>query len=577
MIGLAFRVLLLLSAIAGCHASPPQIAKDNDAPPNFVLIVAEDLSPRLAAYGDKTVSTPSIDALANSGLVFSHVFTASGVCAPSRAALITGIYPQALGAQHMRARSFGRTRTGPFGTFSTDGQPYEVVPPIEVKAFPELLRQLGYYTWNRTKTDYQIGTPFTIWDKTGSDASLDDLPTDRPFLAMFSQNATHESRLFQQDFAGATDGSLQRAEDTDEALGELDQRTLPSDVTVPDYLPDTEIVRTEIARQYDNISRLDLWTGELMENLEARGLLDNTIVIWTTDHGDGFPRAKRALYDSGLHVPMIVTGPGRFLDVLSERQDELISFVDLAPTIVAIAGGQPSAFHQGNNLSDRTVPARSEIYAARGRLDEHPDRSFALRTQRYKLLVNENLDRPVLAPLAFRENLASMQEIRRLDSQGLLSESQSAMLNGPRAPIELYDLSVDPWEIDNIAELPEHAERVNQLQDRLVEWLTETGDLGVLDERRMVEEIFWGGVEHPTTSPPEAEIESAGEDHLVSLKSPTEGASIGYQIVGVEQDWQLYRGPVLLQNGMMLRAKAQRYGFHESAEVEVCIQSCGVD
>ena len=113
------------------------------AQPNIVLIVAEDLSPRVGAFGDAVAQTPNIDALAEQGVRYTRVFSASGVCAPNRSALITGVYPQTLGTQHMR----------------TVNRNYEAVPPANVKAFPELLRQAGYVTGNTAKTDYQFGEP----------------------------------------------------------------------------------------------------------------------------------------------------------------------------------------------------------------------------------------------------------------------------------------------------------------------------------------------------------------------------------------------------------------------------------
>ena len=162
------------------------------APPNILLLVAEDLSPRIGAYGDVVARTPNLDALAERGVRYTRVFTTAGVCAPSRAALIMGQHQISFAAQHMR------TTTGPLGE-------YYARPDPGLKAFPELLRREGYYTFTDSKLDYQFsgiraGTgPFSIWDAQGVDTHWRDREPGQPFFGMINFLETHESGVMRSD------------------------------------------------------------------------------------------------------------------------------------------------------------------------------------------------------------------------------------------------------------------------------------------------------------------------------------------------------------------------------------------
>lgn len=176
---LSGMIALLVALAAGsCGTSPPD-ASASQVRPNIVLLLVEDLSPRIGAFGDPVARTPVLDRMASEGVRYAHVFATAGVCAPSRAALITGMHQASIGAQHMRTSAYkwtdGSGRAG-----------YEAVPPPFVKAFPELLRAAGYYAINNSKTDYQFGNPFTVWDENGPKAHWKNRPEDTPFFAMYS-------------------------------------------------------------------------------------------------------------------------------------------------------------------------------------------------------------------------------------------------------------------------------------------------------------------------------------------------------------------------------------------------------
>ena len=571
-------VILACAMATGCGRDEAPVEEVADrsqtvSQPNILLMVVEDLSPRIGAFGDPVARTPNLDRLAAEGVRYTNVFATAGVCAPSRAALMTGMYQQSIGAQHMRTSSFGRSGSGELGTFRTPGPPYQTVPPPEVKAFPELLRAAGYFTINNVKTDYQFGEPFTIWDVHDDGATLRDRAADQPFLIMHSNSLTHESSLFRREWVSTPERAVRAAERNAVRRAELDVRTDPAEVEVPRFLPDTTAVREELAILYDNVGQMDAWVGERLAELEAEGLADDTIVIWTTDHGDGLPRAKRSIYDSGIRVPMIIRFPdGRDAGAVV---DDLISFVDLAPTLLELARAPvPGHMHGRNFLSD-SVAKREYVYAARDRLDELPDKSRAVRDRQYKYIRNYVSRRPFFAPLYFRENLSSMAEMRRLLDTGGLPEHIAGYFTTPRPAEELYDVLADPDEVHNLAADPGHRDALLRLGAELDRWLETVGDMSDRPESQMVDEMWHGG-RQPTTAAPLVNVDCSGADAVVGLSSPTPGASIGFRIAGHDDTrWRLAGAGLRIAKGQTIEAKAVRYGYRESRVLrqELCPDS----
>ncbi|MGA8203303.1 MAG: sulfatase-like hydrolase/transferase [Woeseiaceae bacterium] len=554
MVQIAFFLVL-----AGAACARP--AADAGVPatrPNILLIVAEDMSMKVGAFGDSVARTPSIDALAADGIRYTRAFTVAGVCAPSRSGLITGVYPISMGTQQMR----------------TSQMQYEAVPPPDVKAFPELLRRAGYVTGNVAKTDYQFGDPFTVWDENvGNFVEPPDLalwrklPQDRPFFVMVNLMSTHESWLATPEtkVSGPFAESIQRL--ATNRLKLVDKVTDPEAVTVPAYFPDTLAVRASIAQMYDNIHYMDGQVGEILANLEADGHVDDTIVIWTTDHGDGFPRAKRSVYDSGLHVPMVI----RFPDSRGRGtiEDRLVSFIDLAPTILDLAGAPVPHFIQGRDFL--TGPARQYVYGARDRMDHVPDRVRAVRGKRYEYIRNFMPEVPYFRPLAFRDMFPIMQALWAGHQAGTLTPEQEFYFTAPRPKEELYDTANDPDEVENLAGDPNHAEVLVRLRIAKDNWLNAVGDRSEEPEEEMIESM-WPGRVQPVTAAPEAtaSVDATGT-RRVSLRCETPGASIGYRIAGstAGEHWDLYVEPVMLPADATLEAKAIRYGYKESAVTTV--------
>lgn len=527
------------------------------ARPNIVFMVVEDLSARIGAFGDPVARTPNIDRLAREGVRYTHAFTTAGVCAPSRAALITGVNQVSITAQHMRSTAYRWTD-------GSDRAGYLATPPAYVKAFPELMRAAGYYTTNNAKTDYQFGSPFTIWDENGQEADWRHRAEGQPFFAMYSSIPTHESGLFTpESVAVGMPSATAAAVALEERRAALAQRTRPEDVVMPPYYPDTPTVRADIARHYDNIQLMDAWVGERMAELEREGVLDNTIVIWTTDHGDGFPRAKRSLYDSGLNAPTIIRFPdGRGAGTVDNR---MISFIDFAPTFLKLAGLAAPAHLQGVDMFGAEGAKQVQVFAARDRLDEWPDLGRAVRTRDFKYIVNEVPEAPLYLKLNYRENVAMMAEMRRMFEAGRLTPLQASYFETPRAPEELYDLRLDPEEIHNLADDPAYTPIKMELANQLAAWRVRVGDPGAMPEERMIKAV-WGAETQPRTAAPVLQRSPADGGDVINLSSETPGASIGYRLAG-DTHWRLYTGPVKVNAGARIEAKAIRYGFEESETV----------
>jgi len=518
--------------------------------PNILLIMAEDLSPRIGAYGDPVARTPNIDRLAREGLLFERAFTSAGVCAPSRAGIIMGVHADSWGAGHMRVGRGG----------------YAAVPPPEMKAFPELLRAAGYTTLNSRKTDYQMetglagtfGGPFTIWDESGVD-DWGDHGADKPFFAYLTLEGTHESQVWPTWSLPRSFLQLvmlpMRVANHSTWIHETD----PSSVQVPPYYPDTRTVREDMARHYNNIEAMDAEVGKLLAKLEEDGLADRTIVIWTTDHGDGLPRAKRWPYDSGIRIPMIVRWPG--VTEPGSVNAELVSGVDFAPTFLQAAGAPIPEYVQGRVfLGPGKQPEPEWIYAARDRIDEHLDRVRAVRDRRYKYVRHLIPDQPYVLPIAFRNTMPMMQEMNGLAESGALTGTPALWFRETRDAEELFDTDVDPHEVHNLVGEPAFAERVARMRAALDQWLASSGDLGLLPEEEIAERFWPGGVQ-PTTAVPTISL----HDGQVHLTSASQGASIGFSLN--DGAWQLYTAPFEAPAGTEITTKAIRYGWTESDEV----------
>lgn len=481
--------------------------------PNILWISAEDLSPHFSAYGDNTVKTPNIDRLAKEGVVFDYVYTTAGVCAPSRCAIITGNYQTRVGGHNMR--TLGDTYPQKTGL----PKEYNVVPPPDIRCFPEYLRAAGYYTCNNEKTDYQFAAPPTVWDESSRTASWRKRPSGKPFFAVINFITTHESQVWMRS--------------------KNPLRVDPEKVSLPPYYPDNAIVRSDVARHYSNVSELDDQVGEVLKQLEEDGLLDKTIVFFWTDHGDGLPFFKREIYRRGLHVPLIVRFPNRAQ--AGTRNQSLISAIDFGPTVLSLAGIPTPAQMDGQAFLGKyaTKKERQWVFAARDRMDSEYERSRSVMNKQFQYVRNFYPERPRYQNIEYRKQQPMMAEILRLKDTGKLSGPQLLWFETSKPREELYDWVKDPFQLNNLADQGQYAKVLKKMRIVMDKWLLETADLGAIPEKELVKQMWNGATTAPITAPPKVETISS----RLQITCATPGASIAYREKG-STTWLVYTGPI---------------------------------
>ncbi len=554
----AVILILLLSAGLSLSFMKPkptqaQLAQAAPTQPNILWITCEDMSMHLGSYGDKQVKTPNLDQLATEGIRYTHAYTTAGVCAPSRSSIITGMYQTSIGTQHMRT-----LQPGTYPHKFSPVKSYSAVIPDYVRCFTEYLRKAGYYTTNNDKQDYQFLPPVTVWDESSTKAHWRNRPhradgTSSPFFSVFNLMITHESQLWMRE----KEPLLVR----------------PEDVTVPPYYPDTKIVRHDIARNLSNVMRMDSIAGTIINQLKEDGLYDNTIIFFYSDHGDGLPFVKREVYDRGLRVPLIVRIPEKFRIKGSKpagsTDDQLISFVDLAPTILSLANVALPAYLQGQAFlgAEQATAPRKYIFAGRDRMDTETDRVRAVGDGRYKYYRNFMPEKPYYQAIEFRYSIPMMMDILKLRDEGKLNDTQMLWFRKTKPAEELCDTQTDPNEFVNLVDNPAYKAKLAELRGQMDNWLKKVGDRSAEPEAVMLQNMWNGGTEPPKTADPELVV----SDRTVRIRCATPGASIGYILkhgTDPETTWRVYGGETLpLQPGDSLRVVAQRIGYLPSKEM----------
>ncbi|MBI2686006.1 MAG: sulfatase [Acidobacteria bacterium] len=412
--------------------------------PNILWITCEDMSPNIGCFGDAFAKTPLLDALAAKGLRYRSCWSNAPVCAPARTTIISGMYAPAMGAEHMRSL----VNMGP-------GR----------KMFPQLLREAGYYTSNNSKEDYNLELTGKVWDESGPRAHWRKRPPGQPFFSVFNFLGTHESQI----------------------------RTRPHEwkhsfegVRVPAYHPDTPEVRQDWAQYYDNIESMDAWAGRILKELSDDGLTGDTIVFFFSDHGSGMPRSKRWPYDSGLRVPLILSIPETFSAFrppeykTGAETRRPVSFVDLAPTVLRLAGAAPPPYHQGIDFT--AGKAREYVFGFRGRMDERVDMVRSAFDGRYVYIRNYMPHKIYGQHIAYMFETPTTRVWKELYDAGKLNAVQKRFWE--RKPFEeLYDVSRDRDEIDNLA--GKEKAIIARMRKALDNWLITSGDKGFLPEAEL--------------------------------------------------------------------------------------------
>jgi len=542
-----YQALLVIIFWVGLSCHPSQAQR-----PNILWLTCEDISPTLSMYGDSTAQTPHLDRLAAESLMYTQAFTTVGVCAPSRSSLITGMYPVSIGTHHMRTgldiQGWGkREYDGASMARDINGEAiphYAAVPPPEVRCFPTYLRAEGYFCTNRVKTDYQFAAPVTAWDENGPQAHWRHRREGQPFFSVFNFTVTHESMLWKNQALPLT--------------------VAPAAVPLPAYFPDTETVRRDVARHYSNVELLDQAIGACLAELEADGLLDETIIFFFSDHGGPLPRGKRAHYPSGLQVPLMVRIPTQ---LGRQYVHDLISFVDLAPTVLSLAGVDPPAHMQGQVFlgPNQSASKRAYIFGSGDRFDEHADQVRSVISPDYVFVQNAYPDRPAYKDIGYRRHIPMMNELVALHAAGRLTPAQNYWFRQFKTEEEFYLRRSDPHCLRNLIDDPRYQTEISAMRQALGEWQREIGDYADLPEKAMLARM-WPDGKQPQTARPVAETKGK----RIQLSCSTPGASIAYLIAdeeltpGLDAGWQVYTQPLALQPGERLYAMGVRLGYQDS-------------
>lgn len=520
--------------------------------PNILWLVCEDISPTLSMYGDSTAYTPNLDKLASESLIFTNAFATVGVCAPSRSSIITGMYPTSIGTQHMRtgkdSGGWGRRDYSmPSMAVDINGDSiplYSAVIPEQVRCFTEYLREVGYYCTNNAKTDYQFAAPITAWDANSRQAHWQNRKPGQPFFAVFNHGVTHESRMWvNKDLPLTVD---------------------PDSVPLPAYYPDNPVVRHDVARNYSNIELLDQEIGEKLKELEEAGLLENTIIFFYSDHGGPLPRGKREHYDSGLKVPFMVRIPE---NLRQKYTDELISFVDLAPTVLSLAGVPVPDYIQGQAFLglEKSARDRKYIFGSGDRFDEFSDRIRIARDKQFLYVRNYHPDLPAYKDVGYRKNINMTNELIRLYKADSLNEEQSYWFRSTKTSEEFYDCLADPENLNSLIDDPKYSQQITASRTAMDEWINEVGDAGAVPEKEQFLAMWPDGIQPETAKPQVIQYEKE-----IQLTCDTDGASIAFIVSDEEIDpdfdagWQLYYQPIVVGKYQKLYVQAHRIGFKES-------------
>jgi arylsulfatase A-like enzyme len=418
--------------------------------PNVLWITSEDNGPQLGCYGDSFADTPVLDRLAARGLRYTKAWSVAPVCAPARTAIITGIYPSSSGALHMRS---------------------EIRLPDCIRLFPVTLREAGYYCTNNSKEDYNLENAGKVWDESSGKAHWRNRAAGQPFFAVFNFTATHESQVRKRPHKAVHD---------------------PAKVPLPPYWPDVPEVRQDWAQYYDNMTRMDQQAGEILDALEKDGLAAETIVFYFGDHGPGMPRCKRTPCDSGLRVPLIVHFPDKWRHLAPRgyapgaASDRLVSFVDLAPSMLSLAGLPVPSWMQGRAFAGAAAaPDAGFLHGMRDRMDERYDPVRSVRDQRYVYVKNYFPHRPAGQHNAYMFETPTTRVWHDLFQAGKVSGPHCAFWQ-PHPPEELYDLENDPHETVNLAGDPPHREALEKLRAAHVAHERSVRDVCLLPEAEML-------------------------------------------------------------------------------------------
>ena len=476
--------------------------------PNFLWLVCEDQSLFFSMYGDSSANTPNINQLAKDGVVYQNCYTPSPVCAPSRSSLITGMYPTTLGTQHMRAfkKSAAKNTIN-----SHNSLPYYSAKPKKlIRFFTEELRANGYYCSNNSKEDYNMMTSPLAWDESSKTAHWRNREDGQSFFSVFNFNVTHESNIWKNKTVYSKE--------------ELEN------ILMPNFFPEDDGIKSDLLTNYKNIEKLDKQIGVILDQLKADGLYENTIIFFFSDHGGPFPRYKRSIYETGLRVPMVA----KWIDNTSiGKTDQLVSFVDFAPTILDAANIESEFPFEG--LSFNKKNQRKYIYAATDRFDGRIDMRRSIRGKNFKLIYNADTTTPIYKKVAYRQQMKTMQVLDSLNKKQELNTYFSNWFSKDKDHFELYEVSEDYFEANNLIHNSKYEGIFKTLKHYLFAWM-EDSDFGNMSESTMLDSMFTSSISIPKLNMPEIVINDLG----FLIESNNLHASVGWRNKN-EKVWNIYK------------------------------------
>ena len=453
------KVLLLWSIVL---PAPSTMGQDNESKnrnsdsnpsrPNIIWVMGEDMSTELSCYDHPAVQTPNFDRLAKNGLRYTNAFCTAASCTPSRNAMMTGVYQTRTDTQDQRRRG--------------------IKLPDSIKPIPKLLQENGYYTalgcGFSTKTDLNFESEGLFDGK--------DWKPRKPNQPFFAQITLYDSHRLKDNWEQVTE-----------------TQTTPIDrdkVQLPPYFPDHPVAREDWARYLESIQTIDGKFGRLMARLESENIVDNTVVIFIGDNGRCHLRGKCWLYDAGLKVPFLLKLPPAFAGRLKNKDagasiDDLVSTLDISATVLDLAGVDLPDYLDGQSLISKQYQARDAVFGARDLVDKVMDHIRCVRTKKFKYIRNYNPENGYRDCVYVQQNRPMLAVIRELNRQKKLTPVQQLFLQTEKPREELYDITSDPHEIQNLAEDPEYADDIESLRQQIDAWLEETGDTGLKQMREM--------------------------------------------------------------------------------------------
>lgn len=460
--------ICVLCMFMSCKTVEPDLP-----PPNIVWIVSEDNSKHyLKLFDENGVETPNIKALADHGVIFDHAFSNAPVCSVARSTLITGSYAPRIGAQFHR-----KMKTVPM--------------PENLEMFPYYLRQAGYYTTNNAKEDYNLTKSDSVWDQSSGKATWRNRKENQPFFHVVNFGDSHESRLHF----------------TEEDVQSKKTITDVNSFSVQPNHPNTDLFKYTNAFYRDKIQHIDSLLGNVVKELEADGLIESTIIFYYGDHGGVLPGSKGYIYETGVHVPLVVRIPEKYKNVyagaLNSRENAFVSFIDFGPTVLNLAGvavpetmdGKPFL---GANITSEELKAKDETFSYADRFDEKYDMVRAVRKGKYKYIRNYepfNFDGLMNN---YRYIQLAYQEWANMYEAGELNETQSRFFK-EKAPEYLFNVEADPFETNNLAEDETYKDVLKELRNKLTNWVKEMPDLSFYPEFYLINNAFDNPVEFGQT------------------------------------------------------------------------------